>query len=134
MRGGLKCYHRHMAIIESQIDAKEGAQQRLQLAALFHALADPTRLLILEHLKTGEHKVKDLTEHLGLAQSTVSAHLSCLKDSDLVSVRTQGRASLYSLNHAQDLAAVQSQALRLGRPANSGHQWHEDHPVPEGEV
>ena len=123
-----------MAIIESQIDEMEEAQQRLQLAALFHALADPTRLLILEHLKTGEHKVKDLTEHLGLAQSTVSAHLSCLKDSGLVSVRSQGRASLYSLNHAQDLAAVQSQALRLGRPANRNHQWHEGHPSPEGEV
>ncbi|MFJ2620958.1 ArsR/SmtB family transcription factor [Glutamicibacter sp. NPDC087344] len=118
-----------MAIIESQIDATDTAQDRLQLAALFHALADPTRLLILEHLKTGEHKVKELTEHLGLAQSTVSAHLSCLKDSDLVSVRTQGRASLYSLNHAQDLAAVQNQALRLGRPANRHHQWHEGHPA-----
>ena len=50
-------------------------------AALFHALSDPSRLLIVRHLSLGEHRVVDLTAHLGLAQSTVSKHLACLKDS-----------------------------------------------------
>ncbi|WP_054820853.1 ArsR family transcriptional regulator [Arthrobacter sp. JCM 19049] len=54
-------------------DEDAGAVTRRRTAALFHCLADPMRLMILEHLKTGEHKVKELTEHLGLAQSTVSA-------------------------------------------------------------
>lgn len=75
-------------------------------AALFHGLADPTRLMILAHLRTGEHKVKDLTEHLGLAQSTVSAHLSCLRDCGLVTSRAQGRASMYSLANPQLLLAL----------------------------
>lgn len=70
-------------------------------AALFHGLADPTRLMILAHLRTGEHKVKELTEHLGLAQSTVSAHLSCLRDCGLVTSRAQGRASMFSLANPQ---------------------------------
>lgn len=45
----------------------------------------------------GEHRVVDLTEHLGLAQSTVSGHLACLRDCGLIVARAEGRASLYSL-------------------------------------
>ncbi len=50
-------------------------------ACMFRSLGDPTRLAILHHLALGEHRVVDLTGHLGLAQSTVSAHLACLKSS-----------------------------------------------------
>lgn len=64
---------------------------------LFRGLADPARLAIVRHLALGEHRVVDLTAHLGLAQSTVSGHLSCLKDCGLVTARAEGRASLYSL-------------------------------------
>ena len=64
---------------------------------LFRGLADPARLAIVRHLALGEHRVVDLTAHLGLAQSTVSGHLSCLRDCGLVTARVQGRASLYSL-------------------------------------
>lgn len=66
-------------------------------AALFRGLADPTRLAILNHLALGEHRVVDLTQHVGLAQSTVSAHLACLRDCGLVDVRPQGRSTLWSL-------------------------------------
>ncbi len=45
-------------------------------ASLFHSLSDPTRLAILRHLSLGEHRVVELTHHLGLAQSTVSKHLA----------------------------------------------------------
>lgn len=64
---------------------------------LFRGLADPARLAILRHLALGEHRVVDLTGHLGLAQSTVSGHLSCLRECGLVAARAEGRASLYSL-------------------------------------
>lgn len=66
-------------------------------ASLFRSLGDPSRLSILTHLMLGEHRVVELTEHLGLAQSTVSAHLRCLLDCGMVQVRAQGRASVYSL-------------------------------------
>jgi DNA-binding transcriptional ArsR family regulator len=66
-------------------------------ASLFRSLGDPSRLAILGHLAIGEHKVRELTMHLGLAQSTVSAHLRCLLDCGLVQVRAVGRASVYSL-------------------------------------
>ncbi len=64
---------------------------------LFRSLADPTRLAIVRHLALGEHKVVELTAHLGLAQSTVSGHLACLRDCGLVTSRPQGRASVHSL-------------------------------------
>jgi len=66
-------------------------------ASLFRGLGDPSRLAILSHLLLGEHRVVELTEHLGLAQSTVSAHLRCLLDCRMVEVRAEGRASVYRL-------------------------------------
>jgi DNA-binding transcriptional ArsR family regulator len=65
--------------------------------ALFRGLADPARLAIVQHLALGEHRVADLTAHLGLAQSTTSQHLACLRDCGLVVARAEGRASYYSL-------------------------------------
>lgn len=75
-------------------------------ASLFHGLSDPTRLTILQHLTLGEHRVRDLTEHLGLAQSTVSAHLACLRDCGLVTSRPVGRASMFSLATEPELLDV----------------------------
>lgn len=66
-------------------------------AALFRSLADPARLAIIRRLAAGPARVVDLTGELGLAQSTVSAHLACLRDCGLVDVRPSGRASVYSL-------------------------------------
>ena len=82
-------------------------------AALFHRLSDPSRLAVLQHLIFGEHRVRDLTEHLGLAQSTVSAHLACLRECGLVASRPQGRASVFSLVSAPELLAVLAAAERL---------------------
>jgi DNA-binding transcriptional ArsR family regulator len=56
--------------------------------------------------------VRDLTDHLGLAQSTVSAHCRCLFDCGLVSARAQGRATLYSLA-APELLEVFEAAEKL---------------------
>lgn len=67
-------------------------------SCLFRSLGDPARLAILRHLALGEHRVVDLTAHLGLAQSTVSGHLACLRDCGLVTSRPQGRASLHGLH------------------------------------
>ena len=79
-------------------------------ACLFHGFSEPSRLAILRHLTLGEHRVVDLTEHLGLAQSTVSKHLACLRDCGLVSSRPQGRASLFSLTHPEVMLDLLSAA------------------------
>ncbi len=66
-------------------------------ASLFRSLADPTRLAILQRLAAGEARVVELTTSSGLAQSTISAHLACLRDCGLVISRPVGRASVYTL-------------------------------------
>jgi DNA-binding transcriptional ArsR family regulator len=82
-------------------------------ACMFRSLGDPARLAILRHLALGEHKVVDLTAHVGLAQSTVSAHLACLRDCGLVTSRPQGRASMWSLATGPELLDVLAAAERL---------------------
>nr|WP_229856771.1 metalloregulator ArsR/SmtB family transcription factor [Nocardioides flavus (ex Wang et al. 2016)] len=84
-----------------------------EAACLFHGFSDPSRLTILRHLALGEHRVVDLTEHLGLAQSTVSKHLACLKDCGLIQSHPQGRASVFSLTHSEALLDLLASAERL---------------------
>ena len=94
--------------VEDAVEADVGPA-----VALFRSLADPARLAILQHLTLGEHRVVDLTAHLGLAQSTTSAHLACLRDCGLVSVRTVGRSSVYSLAVETELMGVLGAAEQL---------------------
>lgn len=98
--------------------------------ALFHSLGDRTRLAIVRRLAQGEARVVDLTRELGMAQSTVSKHLACLRDCGLVDFRTQARQSFYALTRpelidllaaAETLLAATGEAVALcpnyGRPA-----------------
>lgn len=82
-------------------------------ACLFHGFSDRARLVILQHLLLGDHKVVELTEHLGLAQSTVSKHLACLKDCGLVTSRPEGRASVFSVTHPEAITALLAAAEEL---------------------
>ena len=66
-------------------------------AALFRSLGDPARLMIVRRLAAGPARVTDLTGALGLAQSTVSKHLACLRDCGLVTSEPAGRASVFRL-------------------------------------
>ena len=71
--------------------------QLTTLARLLHGLSDSTRLAIIYRLAKSEVRVVDLVEQLGLAQSTISAHISCLKECRLVEGRTEGRQTFYHL-------------------------------------
>src|SRR6186713_799523 len=104
-----------MAMIETQGAAEVAAEADGMTAAacLFHGFSDPTRLAIVRHLALGEHRVVDLTAHVGLAQSTVSKHLACLRDCGLVTSRAQGRASVFSLSHPEALMSLLSAAEQL---------------------
>jgi DNA-binding transcriptional ArsR family regulator len=93
--------------------APEGVGQLDAAACLFHGFSDPSRIAILRHLALGEHRVTDLVAHLGLAQSTVSKHLACLRDCGLVESRPVRRASVYSLNHGEALDDLWAAAERL---------------------
>ena len=60
-------------------------------------VADPSRLRILLLLKGEELSVAELQEILGMGQSTISTHLSQLKQVGLVEDRRTGKNSLYRL-------------------------------------
>jgi len=77
-------------------------------AALFRSLGDPVRLAIVQRLAQGEARVVDLTGALGLAQSTVSKHLACLRDCRLVESRAEGRQSFYALARPELLDLLRS--------------------------
>lgn len=92
----------------------DGAAAKLDAAAcLFHGFSDSSRIAILRRLSRGEQRVCDLTAYLGLAQSTVSKHLACLRDCGLVTSRAQGRASVFSLVHPEALNDLFAAAERL---------------------
>lgn len=76
--------------------------------ALFRSLADETRLRIVARLAAGEARVVDLTGELGLAQSTVSNHLACLRDRGLVDFRTEGQQSFYALTRPELMDLLQA--------------------------
>lgn len=79
---------------------------------LYRSLGDPARLRIVLGLLDGERRVVDLVAELGLAQSTVSAHLACLRGCGLLTLRPVGRQSYYGLAHdVRDLLAATEQLL-----------------------
>ena len=66
-------------------------------AAVIKALAHPTRLFIVEELARSEHCVAELTEMVGADMSTVSKHLSILKEAGIVDSAKRGAQVYYNL-------------------------------------
>jgi DNA-binding transcriptional ArsR family regulator len=65
---------------------------------VFQALADSTRVRLVEALLDGEHAVNDLVARVEIHQTGVSRHLHILREAGLVRVRPDGAKRLYSLN------------------------------------
>ena len=64
----------------------------------FHkALADPTRLRLLQRLATDTATVTELQEHVDLSQPLVSWHLRRLRAAGLIETRRAGREVICSL-------------------------------------
>ncbi len=81
------------------------------LAAVFKALADPTRLRILCCLRNGERCVCDLMAALDMPQSTISRHLATLRHAGLVSGRRGGKWMYYQLNPPASPLAAEVQRI-----------------------
>lgn len=77
-------------------------QERLKAdtrAGVLKALAHPTRIYIVDLIeRDGPHCVQDLTEKVGADTSTVSRHLSVLKNAGILSDRKKGTTVYYSLS------------------------------------
>jgi ArsR family transcriptional regulator len=70
----------------------------LRAAPLFAALADPTRLAILDRLRAGERSVNELCGDTTARQSLMSFHLKVLREAGLVFARKDGRTMWYALD------------------------------------
>ena len=66
-------------------------------AKIIKAMSHPTRLFIVDELSKGQRCVWDLTEMIGNDISTVSKHLSILKNAGIVSDERRGLHVFYSL-------------------------------------
>ena len=67
-------------------------------AEVLKALAHPTRLLIVDQLKERDMSVQELRDLIGADMSTVSKHLSILKNVGIVKGDKQGAHVFYSLH------------------------------------
>lgn len=76
----------------------------MSLADLFSALADPTRLRVLELLNDKPQPVHELAGAFDISRPAISRHLRVLKEAGLVKEEKQGRENLYSF-HRDELKA-----------------------------
>lgn len=95
------------------------AELASDIAELFRALADPTRVRIVAALSRSEMCVGDVSGELGMSLSAVSHQLGTLRRLRLVRRQRLGRRVLYALDD-QHVAALFSAGLEhaqhLGRP------------------
>ncbi|GAB6271842.1 MAG: metalloregulator ArsR/SmtB family transcription factor [Smithella sp.] len=66
-------------------------------AKILKAMAHPSRLLIIEELQKQERCVNEITKMVGADTSTVSKHLSVLKNAGLVIDEKRGNCIYYTL-------------------------------------
>jgi DNA-binding transcriptional ArsR family regulator len=85
---------------------------------VFRALSDPTRREILRILREGDLSAGAIGERFPIARSTMSGHLSVLKDAGLVVTERQGTTIIYSLNVAvyEELLSSIMSLLGVGKP------------------
>ena len=77
------------------------------------ALADDTRLAVVEALMDGPRRVHQLGEMLGVEQSLLSHHLRVLRDIGLLEARRDGKAMLYGLAPGVEIGGAR-RAIHLG--------------------
>jgi DNA-binding transcriptional ArsR family regulator len=100
------------------------------IARRFRALADPTRLRILNRLRDDEEaSVRELTEALGTSQQNVSKHLSALAAEGFVARRKEGTSSIYRISDPGVLkicehvcAGIEAQLEEIGAALGSGRR------------
>jgi DNA-binding transcriptional ArsR family regulator len=69
-----------------------------QLDAVFHALGDPTRRMMLRRLVQGEQTVGQLAEPFSMSLAAASKHIKALESAGLISREVLGRTHVCHLN------------------------------------
>ncbi len=90
-----QCIHKKR--LQRALENTPSQEVRNELAQMFRALGDPTRMGILLALREGEMCVRDLAIFLGISESAVSHQLRLLRNLYMVQPRREGQVILYSL-------------------------------------
>ncbi len=75
-------------------------------ARVCKALADPTRLLIINELRDGPRSVGEIADSLEISQPNASRHLALLRDRGVVTTRRVGNSVFYELTSPKIVRAV----------------------------
>ena len=73
---------------------------------ILRALAQPTRLKIVELLRDGERCVCEMIPLLKEEQSNLSKHLSLLRQAGIVDLRKEGVSTYYRIRHKEVLKII----------------------------
>jgi len=73
---------------------------------VFKALADPTRLKILECIKDGEKCICEVIPYTGKSQPNVSQHLKVLKNAGIVDERKEGTRTILNVSNNNIYAII----------------------------
>ncbi|MGZ4335415.1 MAG: ArsR/SmtB family transcription factor [Gaiellaceae bacterium] len=87
------------------------------IAGRFRALADATRIRLLDHLHDGEATVTELTRATGSTQQNVSKHLSILLQAGIVARRKDGNFAYYRIADPTVLALCETVCRSLNGSA-----------------
>ena len=111
--------HVHPEGVRQAREALPDADAASDLAALFGALGDPTRVRLLAALAAGPLCVCDLAAVLGMTQSAVSHQLRLLRTLGLVRARREGKLVWYALDddHVRALLAIGAEHIGHRTPA-----------------
>jgi DNA-binding transcriptional ArsR family regulator len=97
-----KCFRHHRSLAnirESEYANDMQDTLRAYKASVFQALAHPTRIAIIEVLRSGELSTRAIQERLGIEQANLSQHLAILRSRQLVLNRKDGNQVFYSLRN-----------------------------------
>ena len=78
----------------------------MEMANVFKAFCDETRLVVLGLLQSGEKCACDLLEIVEVGQSTLSHHMKILIESEIVSTRKDGKWTYYSISEQGSQVAI----------------------------
>ena len=96
-----------MARVHSPDHGKpRGGLNQLQ-ADFCRGMAHPTRICILEALRSGERTVNELSRLAGVTQANTSQHLALLRQFGLVATRRDGTSIYYSLSNPKIVEACE---------------------------
>lgn len=106
-----------IASIEDNLEKEKGIDE---LAKVYKALGDPSRLRIVYVLSQSPLCVCDIATLLDMTQSSISHHLRVLRNLNLVKFKKQGKLVIYSLDdyHVLRLFEEGIEHIRHVKPIN----------------